>query len=192
MSVSRCASSCHFEKVLPPDLVTAAGLSRRIWRQSHHGPVARLVAARDGAGRTPADELGRQPDARRRDPGRSLVDPGHGVGGDEHRAFRRVGPSLPRAASAPRRRGDHGQPRRPQSASGPGPIERAGATVRFLPSYSHDFNPIEAVWALMKQRIRTVAPRTDPALRCTAQRARRVVRPRHGRNWFAHAGYQLQ
>ena len=38
-------------------------------------------------------------------------------------------------------------------------IERAGATVRFLPPYSHDFNPIEAVWALMKKRIRAVAPR---------------------------------
>ena len=71
-------------------------------------------------------------------------------------------------------------------------IEQAGATLRFLPPYSYDFNPIEAAWALMKKRIRTVAPRTGVALRCTAQRARRVVQPRHCRNWFAHAGYQLK
>lgn len=71
-------------------------------------------------------------------------------------------------------------------------IEQAGATLRFLPPYSHDFNPIEAAWALIKKRIRAVAPRTGPALRCSAQRARRVVRPRHCRNWFAHTGYQLK
>ena len=71
-------------------------------------------------------------------------------------------------------------------------IEQAGATLRFLPPYSYDFNPIEAAWALMKKRIRAVAPRTGVALRCTAQRARRVVQPRHCRKWFAHAGYQLK
>ena len=70
-------------------------------------------------------------------------------------------------------------------------IERVGATLRFLPPYSHDFNPIEAAWALIKKRIRTVAPRTAPTLRMTAQRARSVVRPRHCQNWFAHAGYEL-
>ena len=52
-------------------------------------------------------------------------------------------------------------------------IEAAGATVRFLPPYSHDFNPIESAWALIKKRIRAVAPRTGRTLRCTAQRARR-------------------
>lgn len=71
-------------------------------------------------------------------------------------------------------------------------IERVGATVRFLPPYSHDFNPIESAWALIKKRIRTVAPRTGPTLRLTAQRARSVVRPRHCQHWFAHAGYQLK
>lgn len=29
-------------------------------------------------------------------------------------------------------------------------IEQAGATVRFLPPYSYDFNPIEPAWALIK------------------------------------------
>jgi len=71
-------------------------------------------------------------------------------------------------------------------------IEAAGATVRFLPPYSYDFNPIESGWALIKKRIRAVAPRTSSLLRATAQRARRVVRPDHCRHWFAHAGYQLK
>jgi len=71
-------------------------------------------------------------------------------------------------------------------------IEQAGATVRYLPPYSYDFNPIESAWALMKKRIRAVAPRTAATLRATAQRARRVVQPHHCRSWFAHAGYQLK
>jgi transposase len=71
-------------------------------------------------------------------------------------------------------------------------IEGAGAMLRFLPPYSHDFNPIESAWGLIKKRIRAVAPRTGAALRCTAQRAPRVVQPRHCQNWFAHAGYQLK
>jgi transposase len=71
-------------------------------------------------------------------------------------------------------------------------IEQAGATLRFLPPYSHDFNPIDAAWALIRKRIRAVAPGTGAALRRPAQRARRVVQPRHCHNWFAHAGYQFK
>src|SRR5437773_7762281 len=41
-------------------------------------------------------------------------------------------------------------------------IEQSGATVRFLPPYSYDFNPIEAAWALIKKRIRAVAPGPGP------------------------------
>lgn len=71
-------------------------------------------------------------------------------------------------------------------------IEAAGAAVRYLPPYSHDFNPIEAAWALVKKRIRTVAPRTGPTLRGAAQRAPRVIKSQHCQRWFAHAGYQLK
>ena len=70
-------------------------------------------------------------------------------------------------------------------------VEAAGATVQFLPPYSYDLNPIEPGWALVKKRIRAVAPRTAAVLRCTAQRARRVIQPCHCRSWFVHAGYQL-
>ena len=68
-------------------------------------------------------------------------------------------------------------------------IERRGATVKFLPPYSHDFNPIEAAWALIKKHIRTYAPRTRDALRRVARAGRHVVRPHHCRQYFAHAGY---
>lgn len=70
-------------------------------------------------------------------------------------------------------------------------IEAAGATIQFLPPYSYDFNPIESGWALIKKRLRALAPRTALALRTAAQRARHVVRAEHCRNWMSHAGYQL-
>lgn len=68
-------------------------------------------------------------------------------------------------------------------------VERRGATLRYLPPYSHDFNPIESAWALIKKRIRTQAPRYAAALRRVARAARFVVRPHHCHQWFAHAGY---
>jgi transposase len=68
-------------------------------------------------------------------------------------------------------------------------IEQRGATLRYLPPYSHDFNPIEPAWALVKKRIRTYAPRTACALRRVARAARYVVTPYHCRQFFAHAGY---
>ena len=70
-------------------------------------------------------------------------------------------------------------------------VGAAGATLKYLPPYSDDFNPIEPAWALIKKRIRRLAPRTGRALRCTAQRAPRVIRRHHCERWFAHAGYQL-
>jgi transposase len=68
-------------------------------------------------------------------------------------------------------------------------IERAGATVKYLPPYSHDFNPIESAWALVKKHIKTCAPREALALRRVARAGRYAVRPDHCARWFAHAGY---
>jgi transposase len=69
-------------------------------------------------------------------------------------------------------------------------IRARGATTHYLPPYSPDFSPIEPTWSLVKRDIRKHAPRTAPALRRIAQRARHVVRPHHCRQWFAHAGYR--
>ncbi len=68
-------------------------------------------------------------------------------------------------------------------------IEARGATVKSLPPYSYDFNPIEPAWSLAKKRIRGYAPRTAVALRRVARAARHVVTPYHCRQYFAHAGY---
>jgi transposase len=68
-------------------------------------------------------------------------------------------------------------------------IEARGATVKQLPPYSPDFNPIEPVWSLVKKHIRAHAPRTGTALRRVARAARHVVTPYHCRQYFAHAGY---
>lgn len=68
-------------------------------------------------------------------------------------------------------------------------IERRGATLKRLPPYSHDFNPIEPVWGLVKKRIRDYAPRTGAALRQVARAARHAVTPYHCQQFFAHAGY---
>lgn len=69
-------------------------------------------------------------------------------------------------------------------------IEQRGATVRFLPPYSHDLNPIEAGWGLIKKRMRAAAARTPTALRRTAHVARRAIRSRHCQHWAVHAGYR--
>jgi transposase len=43
-------------------------------------------------------------------------------------------------------------------------IEQAGATVRYLPPYSPDFNPIEQVFAKLKAMLRKAQARTVDAL----------------------------
>lgn len=74
-----------------------------------------------------------------------------------------------------------------------GPACRAlGIRVLYLPPYSPDLNPIEAGWALQKQHVRKMAPRSALALRRVARRARFRVTARHCRQWFAHAGYPAQ
>lgn len=71
-------------------------------------------------------------------------------------------------------------------------IATAGASLRYLPPYSPDFNPIEPGWALQKQHVRRHVPREPVALLRVARRARYLVMPRHCRQWFAHAGYPAQ
>ena len=56
-------------------------------------------------------------------------------------------------------------------------IEQRGATVKPLPPYSHDFNPIEPAWGLVKRRIRDHAPRTGTALAESPARRATSSRP---------------
>lgn len=76
-------------------------------------------------------------------------------------------------------------------------IEARGATLRFLPRYSHDFNPIEPAWGLIKKRIRKHGPRTATALRriaCAASRAPHAMSSAHDTvaNGFVLLGRSIQ
>jgi transposase len=68
-------------------------------------------------------------------------------------------------------------------------IEKARSTVRYLPKYSPDLNPIELPYSKFKALLRKVAARTVPGL----YRAIRSFVPKLGAqdcaNYFRHAGY---
>ena len=70
-------------------------------------------------------------------------------------------------------------------------IEQAGATVRFLPPYSPDFNPIEHMWSKVKTILRTEKARTEEALDAGIARALARVTASDARNWFAACGYSI-
>lgn len=70
-------------------------------------------------------------------------------------------------------------------------IERAGATVCFLPPYSPDFNPIENMWSKVKSWLRTEKARTQEALLEAIARALERVTPADARNWFVSCGYSF-
>jgi transposase len=68
-------------------------------------------------------------------------------------------------------------------------IERAGATLMFLPPYSPDFNPIEQAFAKIKARLRKAAARTIQALDAAIAAALDAFTPRKCANYFTNSGY---
>ena len=68
-------------------------------------------------------------------------------------------------------------------------IEAAGATIRYLPPYSPDFNPIEFMWSKVKQHLRSAAARTQPQLVRAIGDAMHSVTPDDCRGFFAGCGY---
>jgi transposase len=54
-------------------------------------------------------------------------------------------------------------------------IEAAGATLRFLPPYSPDFNPIEKAFSRLKAMLRKIGERTVNAVCGTHRQARRYL-----------------
>jgi transposase len=68
-------------------------------------------------------------------------------------------------------------------------IEDAGASVRFLPSYSPDLNPIEQVFAKLKALLRAKALRTVDVLWNALGSITDCVSPEECRNFIRHAGY---
>jgi transposase len=71
-------------------------------------------------------------------------------------------------------------------------IEAAGASVLFLPPYSPDLNPIEMIFAKLKQLLRSLACRTREALWQTMQSVVDQITATDAANCIRHCGYTLQ
>jgi len=68
-------------------------------------------------------------------------------------------------------------------------IENAHATLRYLPKYSPDLNPIELPYSKFKAFLRKVAARTVPCLTRAIRSFIPQLSPRECANYFRHAGY---
>jgi transposase len=71
-------------------------------------------------------------------------------------------------------------------------IRACGAEVLYLPPYSPDLNPIENVFAKIKQRLRTLSCRTRDALWIAMQSVLDSVTASDAANCFRHCGYTLR
>jgi transposase len=71
-------------------------------------------------------------------------------------------------------------------------IEAAGASLRYLPPYSPDFNPIEMAFAKLKALLRAAAARTIPDLWQAIADALRRFTPQECANYLAAAGYDAK
>jgi transposase len=70
-------------------------------------------------------------------------------------------------------------------------IAAAGASVRFLPAYSPDLNPIEMMWSKLKALLRAAEARTAEELRRAIAAALRQVSAQDAAHWFAAFGYSI-
>ena len=68
-------------------------------------------------------------------------------------------------------------------------IEARSATLRYLPKYSPDLNPIEMPFSKLKAYLRKAAERTIPRLRHRIGRFAPTLTAREASNYFRHAGY---
>ena len=68
-------------------------------------------------------------------------------------------------------------------------IEATGARVVFLPRYSPDRQPIEGVFAKLKEFLRHEKARTQEALQAAIARGLATITPQDARGFFAHCGY---
>jgi transposase len=71
-------------------------------------------------------------------------------------------------------------------------IEQAGATVRYLPAYSPDLNPIEQAFAKLKAALRKTAARTFDTLVEAIADALDTFNPEECENYLANSGYRRQ
>jgi transposase len=71
-------------------------------------------------------------------------------------------------------------------------IEAAGATLRYLPPYSPDLNPIEQLFAKFKALLRKAAERSVPALWNRIGLILDAFAPDECANYFGNSGYAPQ
>jgi transposase len=68
-------------------------------------------------------------------------------------------------------------------------IQATGASLRYLPQYSPEFNPIELVFHPLKTMLRKAAERTIEGLTRRVRSFIRVLKPSECMGYFRHAGY---
>lgn len=68
-------------------------------------------------------------------------------------------------------------------------IEAAGASIRYLPSYSPDLNPIEMIFAKLKALLRKIAARTKDALLEAVGKVVDMISSDDAAHCIRHAGY---
>lgn len=69
-------------------------------------------------------------------------------------------------------------------------IEAREASLRFLPSYSPDLNPIEEAFSKVKTLLRSAEARTHESLVAAIWAALAAVTPANAHGYFRHCGYQ--
>ena len=69
-------------------------------------------------------------------------------------------------------------------------IEAVGATLRFLPPYSPDFNPIEKAFSRLKAMLRKAGERTVNGLWDMIGRLVNIFQPAECANYFKSCGYE--
>ena len=70
-------------------------------------------------------------------------------------------------------------------------LEAAGFELIYLPRYAPELNPIEPMWAKVKEVLRAAAARTVAALEAALATALARVTAADARGWFQHCGYPL-
>ena len=71
-------------------------------------------------------------------------------------------------------------------------IEARGATVRPLPRYSPEFNPIELLWSKLKHWIKKARADTEEVLLEAVEASVLRVTGSDAAGWFKHCGFCLQ
>ena len=68
-------------------------------------------------------------------------------------------------------------------------IRSVGATVKYLPPYSPDMNPVELLWSKIKAILKEMKGRTEDELMQAISKALDEVSQEDIAAWFRHCGY---